>query len=105
MHSRIAELVQSVAPHVKAIRHQIHANPELGMQEVKTSALIQQELTRIGIPFRAPVANTGVVGLITGGKPGPCVALRADMDALPIQETTRPALAVHRPRSFPRLRP
>ncbi|MGI6358484.1 MAG: M20 metallopeptidase family protein [Bacillota bacterium] len=88
MHSRIAELVQSVAPHVKAIRHQIHANPELGMQEVKTSALIQQELTRIGIPFRAPVANTGVVGLITGGKPGPCVALRADMDALPIQETT-----------------
>ncbi len=88
MHSRIAELVQSVASNVKSVRHEIHAHPELGMQEVKTSALVQRELARIGIPFQAPVANTGVVGLIIGGKPGPCVAIRADMDALPIQETT-----------------
>ncbi|NLW17109.1 MAG: amidohydrolase [Firmicutes bacterium] len=88
MKERIQHLAAAVAPLVKELRRQIHQYPELGMQEFKTSQLIQRELTRIGIPFRAPVANTGVVGLIEGQKPGPCVALRADMDALPIQETT-----------------
>lgn len=88
MKERIMQLIDQVTPSVKEYRHQIHAHPELGLEEVETSALVQRELQRIGIPFQSGIAKTGVVGLIEGGKPGPCVALRADMDALPIQETT-----------------
>ncbi len=88
MDNHVQNLIAAVSPHVKELRHEIHRHPELGMQEVRTSSLIQRELKRIGIPFRAPVATTGVVGLIEGDNPGPCVALRADMDALPIHETT-----------------
>lgn len=88
MKKQVLELVSQVTPSVKAYRHEIHQHPELGMNEVKTSALVQRELGRIGIPFQANVGKMGVVGLIQGKGPGPCVALRADMDALPLQETT-----------------
>jgi hippurate hydrolase len=69
-----------------AIRHHLHAHPELSYQEFNTSAFIQQKLTEIGIPFTV-IATTGVVGLIQGKNPqSRVIALRADMDALPITE-------------------
>jgi amidohydrolase len=70
------------------IRRAIHENPELGFAEFKTAALVAETLDGIGIPLRKNVGKTGVVGLIKGGGPGPTLALRGDMDALPIQENT-----------------
>jgi len=70
-------------------RRQIHANPELGNREFETAKLVAAHLRRLGCDdVREKVAHTGVVGVLKGGKPGPCVALRADMDALPVTEET-----------------
>jgi amidohydrolase len=66
-------------------RREIHSHPELGFAEHRTSALVERELRRLGIPCRR-MAQTGVVGLLEGGKPGKTLLLRADMDALPIPE-------------------
>nr|GMC76049.1 IAA-amino acid hydrolase ILR1-like 4 [Ipomoea batatas] len=67
------------------IRRKIHENPELGYEEFETSKIIRKKLGELGIPYKHPVAGTGVVGYIGSGKP-PFVALRADMDALALQE-------------------
>ncbi len=67
-------------------RRDIHQNPELSNREVRTAKLVADQLRRLGIEVKTGVAKTGVVGLLKGGKPGPVVALRADMDALPVVE-------------------
>jgi amidohydrolase len=83
---RIQELAQKHFAAIADIRHQIHMHPELGDDEHQTARLIAQTLTGLGIETRTGVAGTGVVGLIKGRGPGRTVLLRADMDALPIQE-------------------
>jgi amidohydrolase len=83
---QISELARKYAPETIDIRHHLHAHPELSYEEFKTSAFIQQKLAEDNIPFEIK-AKTGVVGLISGRNPGKrVIALRADMDALPILE-------------------
>jgi amidohydrolase len=84
----LLERCRELAPELVKLRRDIHAHPELGLQEVRTSKLIAERLESLGIEVRTNVAETGVVGLLRGGKPGKTVALRADMDALTIQEQT-----------------
>lgn len=67
-------------------RHDIHQNPELGNREFRTADLIAEHLKSLGVEVQTKVGVTGVVGILKGGQPGPVVALRADMDALPVEE-------------------
>ncbi|MGH7537927.1 MAG: amidohydrolase [Gemmatimonadales bacterium] len=71
---------------VVAWRRDIHQHPELGNRETRTAQLVADHLRRLGLEVRTGVAHTGVVGVLGGGKPGRVVALRADMDALPVTE-------------------
>jgi amidohydrolase len=86
--SAIRDATARIEAELVAIRRDIHAHPELGFQEVRTAGIVARELERLGIPHRTGIGKTGVVGLIEGGRPGPVLAIRADMDALPIQEQT-----------------
>ena len=67
-------------------RRHLHQNPELSFEEVQTSAFVQERLRDLNIPFTSGIGGYGVVANLQGHSPGPVVALRADMDALPIQE-------------------
>jgi len=83
---KIRHLAKQYAPDFIAIRHHLHAHPELSYQEFETSKFVQQQLSGIGIPFEV-MAGTGVVGLLKGNNADSrVIALRADMDALPIEE-------------------
>jgi amidohydrolase len=83
----IKQEASTLLPKLVAIRRHLHKHPELSMQEKQTSAFIQAKLTEFGIPFTAGIAENGIVGLIEGKNPGKrVIALRADMDALPIVE-------------------
>lgn len=75
-----------IEPKCIAWRHDIHQNPELGNREFRTGKLIAAHLKSLGLEVKEGVAKTGVVALLKGAKPGPCIALRADIDALPVAE-------------------
>jgi amidohydrolase len=81
----IEDAATAVRGKVVTWRRDFHANPELGNREVRTGRIVADHLRALGFDVvREKVAHTGVVGVLVGGKPGPVVALRADMDALPV---------------------
>jgi len=84
--SNVDLMADKLEPKVIEWRHDIHQHPELGNNETRTAALIAQHLRSLGIEVKTGVGKTGVVGILKGDKPGPVVALRADMDALPVTE-------------------
>ncbi|WP_138485271.1 amidohydrolase [Dyadobacter bucti] len=86
LESKIRQQCNAVEPKLIAWRQDIHRNPELGDQENRTANLVAEHLRSLGIQVQTAVGGKGVVGILKGDKPGRLVALRADMDALPIQE-------------------
>jgi len=82
-------LIRGVESKVVEWRRDIHAHPELGNREFRTAGLIADHLRSLGMEVRTEVAHTGVVGILRGKSASPMVALRADMDALPVTERTR----------------
>ncbi len=84
----LATRFDAIQPRMVEWRRDIHQHPELSGQEVRTAALVAEHLRKLGMEVRTGVGGHGVVGLLQGGKPGKVVALRADMDALPVAEVT-----------------
>ncbi|MBI4752243.1 MAG: amidohydrolase [Acidobacteria bacterium] len=78
--------IEAIFPKLVEIRRDLHRHPELSNREVRTSKIVAQFLTQLGLEVTTGVAHHGVVGILRGKQPGPVVAVRADMDALPIQE-------------------
>ncbi|GAA0651646.1 amidohydrolase [Brevundimonas lenta] len=85
---RIEAAVTAETPRVVEWRRDLHQHPELGFSETRTAAVVAEHLRSLGMEVRTEVGKTGVVGILRGGKPGRTVALRADMDALPVLEAT-----------------
>jgi amidohydrolase len=83
---RIDAAAARVEPNVISVRRDLHQHPELGNRETRTAKIVAERLRALGIEVKENVAHTGVIGLLRGGKPGKVVALRADMDALPVNE-------------------
>lgn len=88
---------EEILPEAVGLRRQFHMNPELGMEEYETAKTVANYLRDLGLEVQTGVGGTGVVGLLRGGTPGATVALRADMDALPIQEETQAEYASKTP--------
>ncbi len=86
LQQRLDDAAARVESKVIAVRRDIHQHPELGNREVRTAKLVAERLRELGIEVQTGVAHTGVIGVLRGGKPGKVVALRADMDALPVTE-------------------
>ena len=95
------ELIESYVDEMVAIRHDIHEHPEVGFEEVRTSQIVADKLTSWGIEVHRNIGKTGVVGVIHGAKgPGRTIGLRADMDALPMDELTNLPYASKNPGVF-----
>lgn len=86
LQASIDQMAKSIEPKLIDWRRHFHQNPELSNREFKTAEKIAEHLRRLGIEVKTGVAHTGVVGILKGSKPGPVVALRADIDALPVTE-------------------
>lgn len=84
--ARIDQEVERAAPGIIEIRHKLHQNPELSNRETQTAALVADYLRKLGLDVKTGVAKTGVLATLRGGRPGPRIAVRADMDALPVTE-------------------
>ena len=95
--NRINEISDKIEPYYLAVRHDLHAHPELSFQEFRTSQRVQQELTRMGIPFTLSPVKPAVIATIDSGKPGKLLLLRADIDALPIEENSGVAFTSENP--------
>jgi len=85
---KIAAVTSEIVPSLIEIRRDIHAHPELGFREKRTSGIVADYFRRLGLEVRTGVGQTGVIAVLRGGKPGPVVAMRGDMDCLPITEET-----------------
>ncbi len=87
MSSAISALIEQVLPEVTALRRELHAHPELAFKEVRTSGRVREILSKLpNLRVLPPLLETDVVAVLNPDRPGPCLALRADMDALPIVE-------------------
>lgn len=85
---RVEAIVQRITPSLIDIRRDIHAHPELAFEEKRTAAIVAEYFQKLGLEVRTGIARTGVLGILRGEKRGPVMAIRADMDALPITEET-----------------
>jgi len=85
---RVEGIVQKITPRLVAIRRDLHAHPELSFQEKRTSGIVAAYFQQLGLKVRTGIAGTGVLGILRGDKKGPVLAMRGDMDALPITEQT-----------------
>ena len=93
LNQTIDQITARIGDDLTAIWHAIHQHPEIGFEEVETAKRVSATLEKLGIPHRTGVGKTGVVGLIEGAGPGKTIGIRADMDALPVQEKSRQAFA------------
>jgi amidohydrolase len=84
----VEAIVTRITPSLVDIRRDIHCHPELSMEEKRTAALAADYFRKLGLEVRSGIGGTGVLGILRGGKPGPVVGMRGDMDALPITEET-----------------
>ncbi len=88
LRNKVKQQADQLETKVIAWRRDFHEHPELGNREVRTAGIVAKHLKSLGIEVKTNVAKTGVTGVLKGGKPGPVVALRADMDGLPVTERT-----------------
>ena len=85
----IKRVIREIYPSIRALRRDLHRHPEIGYEEVRTAKKVSEHLRKLKIPHKRKVGKTGVVGLVRGTRSGKCIALRADMDALAMQEKNR----------------
>jgi len=88
---------QSLFEYTQSLRRDFHMHPELGFKEVRTAGIVARELTSLGLEVHTGIAETGIVALLEGARPGPVILARFDMDALPILEETGAAYASQNP--------